>query len=600
MKAIPTNPFKLLGIVCSFLLILFLLIASYYIAYNENLTAINSYDKSVELPLAKWVGNVDQGNFFTSGRFRSKVELDQYLYVPRFQGILTIKQDDVIIFNSSDLLKLSVVNHSPYALIPLNNLKQEAESIFEFTLQNNVTAFVSLSKFILLDKNIARTIKVKKTILNSDIKLIIFGMVCLNLAFVSALIRTGVVSKKMFPSVIILSFFALLGLSSHLISYFPNLFWITPYFWLISPIVSASFYILNQTIFRDEWLVEQAPKISIHIFIVGCLISLAALFTSFVIDIKTINIMFLFPLLCISLIVCFLRSAIKAMDIFSFEGANYILAYLASITFILHDAFDLFGIFQKGFNLTGFAPLYFNVALTYSFIRLAGTAQRQIRANNFILNQKLDSQREKLDQENEKVKKLEVDVAKSTIISRFNEDLHDGILNYLSIINTLSDNANRGILLQINKLSRNATNEVRIILGQNSMQKMSVLAMLSTFKSHAVDPLEHLGIDCLWSMKDLEDYKFKDDLFNVELVRILQEATHNAVYRAKSKKLSFRVIKNEKSQYVIEIENSGGRKFNLSKQGYGIKNMIMRSERIGAHFEIHSKENGAIIQIKLP
>ena len=75
MKAIPTNPFKLLGIVCSFLLIFFLLIASYYMAYNENLTAINSYDKSVELPLAKWVGNVDQGNFFTSGRFRSKVEI---------------------------------------------------------------------------------------------------------------------------------------------------------------------------------------------------------------------------------------------------------------------------------------------------------------------------------------------------------------------------------------------------------------------------------------------------------------------------------------------------------------------------------------------
>ena len=120
---------------------------------------------------------------------------------------------------------------------------------------------------------------------------------------------------------------------------------------------------------------------------------------------------------------------------------------MAILTTLGHDAAYRFGLISDGIILVhaGTVAVIFCVGTLY--ISVVARSRSQLAANNLIL------EKERL---------------QSQAMMKVHSELHDGVLNYLSIVNILSQEKPKTALADIQKLSRFAINEVRVILGQRA------------------------------------------------------------------------------------------------------------------------------------
>jgi signal transduction histidine kinase len=196
---------------------------------------------------------------------------------------------------------------------------------------------------------------------------------------------------------------------------------------------------------------------------------------------------------------------------------------------------------------------------------------------------------------------LEKERAQSQAMLQVHSELHDGVLNYLSIVNILSQEKPKTALADINKLSRFAINEVRIILGQREQSEEDLFTALGTLRQQAVDHIPHSRVAIDWSLLVLMDYPKIRSATVLEITRIIQEALHNAIVRADCKTLVVSATKTTENQFTITIENSGGKSFEGKREGgFGISNMMMRARKINAKIDLAPIAGGAILTIDLP
>ena len=97
------------------------------------------------------------------------------------------------------------------------------------------------------------------------------------------------------------------------------------------------------------------------------------------------------------------------------------------------------------------------------------------------------------------------------------------------------------------------------------------------------------------------DYPKANATFIVEIVRILQEALHNAIVRAECKSLSITSKCSDSGMYSIVIKNSGGHSLeSRSREGFGLRNMEIRAQAIRANLSIQPHDSGACLTLTLP
>ena len=174
-------------------------------------------------------------------------------------------------------------------------------------------------------------------------------------------------------------------------------------------------------------------------------------------------------------------------------------------------------------------------------------------------------------------------------------------MNYLSIVNILSQEKPKTALEDINKLSHFAINEVRIILGQREQSEEDLFTALGTLRQQIVDHIPHTKVEVDWSLLVLMDYPKISSASVLEITRIIQEALHNAIVRADCKTLIVSARKTAKNQFSITIENSGGKSFKCEREGgFGINNMMTRARKINAKIDLAPIAGGAILTIHLP
>jgi signal transduction histidine kinase len=109
------------------------------------------------------------------------------------------------------------------------------------------------------------------------------------------------------------------------------------------------------------------------------------------------------------------------------------------------------------------------------------------------------------------------------------------------------------------------------------------------------------------NVASLADHDSPSDQFNLDIYRILQEATTNAVDRAACNELRISSFTDESdnSHHFLCIENTGGRGLSLASaseplQGTGLSNMRARAEARGAEMSITATPTGARLLIELP
>ncbi len=115
-----------------------------------------------------------------------------------------------------------------------------------------------------------------------------------------------------------------------------------------------------------------------------------------------------------------------------------------------------------------------------------------------------------------------------------------------------------------------------------------------------VDPLLYMGVEVEWSTYALLDQGVIQPKALMEIIRIIQEAIHNAVIRGKCTFLSV-VAQRYDNEFTITIVNKGGQPFSEeNRKGLGILSMVSRASKIGGAVEIIPNDSGAILSLTVP
>ena len=247
------------------------------------------------------------------------------------------------------------------------------------------------------------------------------------------------------------------------------------------------------------------------------------------------------------------------------------------------------------------SPFFMLLMMVLLFHRTVSLTRKRLENFNAELLSSMEDQRLALEEDHNNNSKLLAENIGLEQRQNLNLELHDGVLTYLAKINTMTEKpvSEQEILLQ--KLARNATREIRIILDSDPILGHSLFTALASLRVQLVEPLGQIGVRVRWRMTSLVDYASSDNGMLMDVVRIIQESMHNAVERSGCTSLSVLALKDADQRDIIVITNRGGTTYRQqSERGHGISSMQQRAKRIGAEFYIESRPSGGRVRLIMP
>lgn len=249
-------------------------------------------------------------------------------------------------------------------------------------------------------------------------------------------------------------------------------------------------------------------------------------------------------------------------------------------------------------------PIFFGsiaLALVLDFVQ----ARRDLEALNHDLQKKVTETGAQIQREYSKRVIVEVERAKTQAHKSLMMDLHDGALGYLASIYALLEPRTDEKTTTAKELAKSAMNEIRLMLNRDtSNQQGSLLLVLAVFRDQMRAKFRSMGVKLDMDVSSLAEYESPSDKFNLNIYRILQEATTNAVDRAACTDLRIFSYIDQRDSFLC-IENSGGQGLSMASghrtlQGSGIANMKARAQTLGAELSVTPQPTGARVLIKLP
>ena len=189
-------------------------------------------------------------------------------------------------------------------------------------------------------------------------------------------------------------------------------------------------------------------------------------------------------------------------------------------------------------------------------------------------------------------------------------ELHDNVGSHLTyIVSSLHDLTNskkdsrESEIKSLEEFTRSSIIELRDTIWAIRKESFGLLELQERIVGH-VSHFNSLSESLNISVKNLVTDK-QQDLFLFEpengmhILRIIQEATHNAIKHAESTEIMIRIEWIE-GRLVFSVSDNG-KGFNTQQTVYsfGIKNMYSRAKEIGAQLKILSSEKGSKITLQL-
>ncbi len=193
---------------------------------------------------------------------------------------------------------------------------------------------------------------------------------------------------------------------------------------------------------------------------------------------------------------------------------------------------------------------------------------------------------------------------------RISMDLHDGLGQILTTAKLKLE-----IFKLKNKYSNEFINEALELILKAGREISNIVHNLHPIEIDKYGLIASLELLCEKIEKSgkikinfINDYcePIENKKIEIEIFRIVQESLNNIAKHAEAKSAQIKIRSSENNEMIIEIEDDGkGFNFNENqdhkKNGFGLLNMIERSELIGGKIHIDSKKNrGTIVNIKIP
>ena len=501
-------------------------------------------------------------------------------------------------FESHDHSNLSIRS----AIIPLTNIFDSKDKVvIKFSLETQKNKNYSLlSKFYIGEFSEFSLSEDRKAIYYHIFQPIIAAVMILSLILMSLLASTFRI-HEILPVLCMLIFRACISLEEF-VFLVPSLGLISNYSISLVPIALVGFheFLLNMRLDRKN-------QINWRIYIFGAVLSISYFMIYFYYGVnQDTSRLLMFPVWLFGLGFIIIRSFFimlnqKALKIRNINDMIFFSVAMSTWFFVLaHDIFGRLGFLDITIPLSSSANLLVVIILGSILFRQILISKNNLESFNDLLSAELKEQSDKLTQEYKVQEQIQKTLTIKEEYARINEDLHDGILTYLYSIITLSENSKNNNE-KVHTLSQFALNELRVILKSNINRKSSLILILSNFREHVIDTLEALNIHVVWDSRSLVDLNDMDLKTNLEILRVVQEAIHNAINRAKCTNLHFITNTNSTGYITFQILNFGGKTFSeKNKKGHGIENMKARIERLNGEFSISSQPSGAIIEFTVP
>ena len=544
----------------------------------EEFNAAPTLTNSIGLPVSEVVHGTGapvrlQGNLSID---RSVSITADTIYIPFYEGRLKFFANGTQFFDSDTQKYWQSGLRIPDALFPLPKTDGKQLPDISFSIENKGIGSVTLSKIYFGQEAALAVFAQRNTVYYENMRAALWGAEIFIVIVLITLIALGSINADAVAPIFIMTALIIGGIGIFG-NAFPSLIDAFPYLVTFMSLTAFGLIQFGNNIFDPSTPPINKPHLGVAIVV---FVALLLFGSQSVTVMKLTNLYFTLPVLLLVVLYVAAKSFYRFFWLGNKNSGIYFTAMMAILTTLGHDAAYRFGLISDGIILVhaGTVAVIFCVGTLY--ISVVARSRSQLAANNLIL------EKERL---------------QSQAMMKVHSELHDGVLNYLSIVNILSQEKSKTALADIQKLSRFAINEVRVILGQRAASDEDLFTALGTLRQQIVDHIPHTKVEVDWSLLVLMDYPKISSAMVLEITRIIQEALHNAIVRAGCKTLVVSARKSAKNQYSITIENSGGKSFKGEREGgFGINNMMTRARKINAKIDLAPIAGGAILTIHLP
>lgn len=516
-----------------------------------------------------------------------------HLYVPFYQTNLKIFANGVLAYDSEIDGKWRNATHLENVFV---NLPKEKKIIITASINGNMTPSQSVSNFFVGPASKLKVFKTANEFYYYDLRTAFLGaQLCIIAMMLLASIPAGSI-KPIITPLILLAFLCSVGLSSQANS-FSTIQSFYPYLLSFTPLFALALLDFHSTIERKK--IELSKAYLATVIFCTCIILLSK--TTNLFQIQLWNMSIIPPLMISVLIFTMTKSAIMFFKNGGTANALYLIVTFFALAAIIHDIAFLFGFSNNGIIISniGTAFFFFMVA-TFYLVRLS-TEKIELASHQSILENALRGLEDDLRKNFEENQILIREKVANQELSRINSELHDGIMTNISMIQALSEKASASRNLSINLLSKSIISEIRVLLMLRESKNTTLLMALSEIKRQLVDPAELMGVRFVWETKGLLYGPHLSRELILDIVRIIQEALQNALFRANSKFIIFKGELDIDGSIKLYLENREGKSFKKnSEKGFGIKNMFVRANKNNIELSLDGTSDGAILILRIP
>jgi signal transduction histidine kinase len=544
----------------------------------EEFNATPTLTHSIGLPVSEFMNGTDapvslQGNLSID---RSVPFTADTIYIPFYEGRLKFFANGTQFFDSDTQKYWQSGLRIPDALIQLPKTNGKQPPDISFFIENKGVGSVTLSKIYFGQGAELAIFAERNTVYYENMRAALWGAEIFIVIVLITLVALGSLNTDAIAPVLIMLGLIIGGIGIFG-NAFPSLINAFPYLVTFMSLTAFGLTQFGNNIFAPSSPTINKSHLSVAIVIFVALLSFGSQSATVM---KLANLYFTLPVLLLVVLYVAAKGFYRFFWLGNKNSGIYFTAMITILTTLGHDAAYRFGLIPDGIILVHAGTVAVILCVGTLYFSVVARSRSQLAANKLI---------------------LEKERSQAQAMLQVHSELHDGVLNYLSILNILSQEKPKTAFADIQKLSRFAINEIRVILGQRAAFGEDLFTALGTLRQQIVDHIPHTKVGVDWSLLVLMDYPKSSSAIVLEITRIFQEALHNAIVRADCKTLVVSASKTAEHQFNITIENSGGKSFEGNHEGgFGINNMMNRARKINAKIDLAPIAGGAIMTIHLP
>ena len=283
------------------------------------------------------------------------------------------------------------------------------------------------------------------------------------------------------------------------------------------------------------------------------------------------------------------------------ESAIILIAIVGACCLAVHDSLILSNEHSTS-NILHFRIVYILILPALSVVFLGRMVQSLNQVDSLVqsLEIRIEEKERQIQQSFEIQRKFEKNQALTEERQRIMKDVHDGLGGQLISIIAMASSKNSDPAV-IEDSARAALEELRTMIHSLDTGN-DITGILGTFRERLDQQLSIHNIDLEWYMTDIPNIEGLTPSTALSVLRILQEATTNAVKHSGAKLIIIRFSVNlvGESYLLIEITDDGIGFKKGENNGHGLKNMQNRAKIVDGEIEIKSTEKGTTVLFKMP